>query len=319
MPSHNTRFAGYDELMATALMPPAARAQRARPATPSVRLAFRLGASTLSLEIADDDALRLVEDAYAPMRCTASGARENASLRRLSDGRLNVRYGRQALPPANAVDAVPLRAAYHAAREIFARFACEPPQTLALYGALCAVDDGAVLLLGPTTVGKTLLALHLAQQGARFLGDETALLSLAREEAYALPRRPTLRENALALLPDRMAHGVRSCASVFSTERGRFWYALDEQALCGIQPSASAYPLRAVCVLSCRAKSASIRRLNPADAVKLVSQRAYARPTSLAQIGTLRRAMRRASFFEMTLGTPQESSELLLREVRACG
>lgn len=318
MPSHNPHSGGYHDRMATVVMPPA-RAQLTYTAAPSVQLAFRLGASTLSLEIADGEALRLIEDAYAPMRCPACAAQASASLRRLADGRLHVRYRRQALRPADAVDGVPLRAAYHAAREIFARFACEPPQTLALYGALCAVDDGAVLLLGPTTIGKTVLALHLAQQGARFLGDETVLLSLAREEAYALPRRPTLRESALELLPDPgMAQAVASSANVFATERGRFWYALDETALCGIEPSERTYPLRAICVLSCRGESASIRRLDPADAVKFVAQRAYARPTSLAQIGALRRAMRRSAFFEMTLGTPQETAEILLREVRAC-
>src|SRR5579884_3682551 len=229
MPSRAVRPPGYHGLMATAVMPPG-RANRARPAATSVQLGFRLGGSTLSLEIADADALRLIEDAYAPMRCSPAGARAHASLRRLSDGRLHLRYGRHALRPANAVDGVPLRAAYHAAREIFARFACEPEHTLALYGTMFALGDGAVLLLGPTSVGKTLLALHAAALGARFLGDETALLSLAREEAFALPRRPTLRESALPLLPTpKMTSAVAASAHSFSTERGRFWYALDAQ------------------------------------------------------------------------------------------
>lgn len=299
-------------------MPPA-QAQRRPEAAASVQLAFRLGASTLSLEVADADALRLIQAAYAPMLCSVSGARVHASLRRLADGRLNVRYGRQVLRPANAVDAVPQRAAYHAAREIFARFACEPANTLAVYGAMCAVDDGAVLLLGPTTVGKTLLALHMAMNGARFLGDETVMLSLAREEAYALPRRPVLRESALPLLPDaRMAQAIASSGDWFATERGRFWYALDSQALPGIEPSERIYDVRAVCILGGRGETPSIRRLDPADGVKFVAQRAYARPTSLAQVSALRRALRRAVFFEMTLGAPQASCDLLLREVRAC-
>ena len=318
MPSREAHCAYYHGLMATAIMPPD-RMERARPAAMSVHLGFRLGPSTLSLEVADAEALRLIEEAYAPLRCPLSGPRTNASVRRLSDGRLHLRYGRQALRPANAVDAVPLRAAYHAAREIFARFACEPPHTLAIYGALCAIDGGAVLLLGPTTIGKTLLSLHLAAQGARFLGDETALLSLVREEAYALPRRPALRDSALPLLPDaRMAQSIAECAAVFSTERGRFWYALEDQALSGIEPSAHAYPLRAVCVLGSRGESPKMRRLDASDAVKFVAQRAYARPTSLAQIGTVRRALRRAAFFEMTLGDPSESARMLIAEVRSC-
>lgn len=318
LPSRAVRSAGYDGFMTTVVIPPE-REQRARAPAASVQLGFRLGAATLSLEVADADALRLIEDAYAPMRCPAANARAHASLRRLSDGRMHVRYGRSALRPANAVDGVPLRAAYHAAREIFARFACEPAHTLALYGGLCAVDEEAVLLLGPTTVGKTLLALHLAAQGARFLGDDTALIAYEREEAYALPRRPSLRESALPLLPDpAMSIAVESSSSMFETDRGRFWYALDAQALCGIEPTDKRYPLRAICVLGRRCDTAAMRRLDTADAVKFVTQRAYARPTSLAQVAALRRALRHTAFFEMTLADLPYSAELLLREVRSC-
>jgi hypothetical protein len=180
------------------------------------------------------------------------------------------------------------------------------------------VDDGAVLLLGPTMIGKTLLALHLAQSGARFLGDETVVLALTGE-AYAMPRRPVLRESALALLPHaRMVESVAASASFFPTERGRLWYSLDAQALCGIEPSAQAYPLRAVCALRDRDHDARIRRVDHAEGVKLLAQRAYARPSSLAQLSALRRATRRTAYFEMTLGTPEASCEALLREVRSC-
>ncbi|HLI96519.1 MAG TPA: hypothetical protein VKT72_10590, partial [Candidatus Baltobacteraceae bacterium] len=105
---------------------------------PSARRTFGIGGTSLSLEIADDAALRLVEDAYALLSREGGTMRARASIRRLFDGRLHVRYGRQTLRTASATDPVPLRAAYHAAREVFARFACEPPQTLAVYGALCA-------------------------------------------------------------------------------------------------------------------------------------------------------------------------------------
>jgi hypothetical protein len=287
--------------------------------SPGARRVFGIGGTSLVIEIADEPALRLIEEAYRLLVCEAAPGRVQASIRRLSDGRLHVRYGRETLRAAGAADPVPLRAAYHAAREIFARFACEPAHTLAVYGALCAVDRGAVLLLGPTAIGKTVLSLHLAHLGAQFLGDDTALISLADQEAFAVPRRPALRESALPLLPDtRIAQSVAQAGSAFETERGRFWYALDAQALCGIEPSTRAYPLRAVCILSGRGSAASMHALDPADAVKFVAQRAYARPTSLAQMSALRRVLRRVACFEMTLGTPRESSELLLRRVQTC-
>lgn len=305
--------------MATAVIPQP-RAQRGFAAPQSVPLAFRLGGSVLGLEVADEHAQRLIAHAYAPMQIGAEDVKMRALLRRLSDGRVQVRYGRQLLPPAGGGGAaLPMGSAYHAAREVFARFAGEAPQTIAVYGALCAVDGGAVLLLGPTMIGKTLLALHLALAGAEFLGDETAVLSLSRGDVYAMPRRPTLRESALPLLPSGLAETVRQSEHAFENGRGRFWYSLDEPALGGIHPKARRYPLRAVCVISGRADAAAVSRLDPATAIKSLAQRAYARPTSLAQLSSLRRAVRHAACFDLTLGRPQESSEALLRELRTCG
>jgi hypothetical protein len=303
--------------MATAAVSPAGRQGAGSPS--SARLAFGLGGASLSLDIADDATLCLVKEAYALLACEPRAARTQAFIRQLADGRLHVRYGRQTLRTASSVDPIPLRAAYHAAREIFARFACEPAQTLAVYGALCAVDRAGVLLLGPTAIGKTVLALHLANAGAQFLGDDTSLISLAAQEVYAMPRRPALRESALPLLPDpRMMQAVAEARTAFETERGRFWYALDAQALCGIEPSTRQYPLQTICILSGRGPAASMRAIDSGEAVKFVAQRAYARPTSLAQLGALRRVVRRVACFEMTLGTPRETAELLLRQVQTC-
>jgi hypothetical protein len=304
--------------MATAVIPPAS-SERGSIAPASVRLGFGLGGSILAIDVADEAALSLLQDAYRQLHCPPAGARAHAVLRRTSDGRLHARYGRNALRLANGSDPVGIRAAYHATREIFARFASERPQSIALYAASCAVNDAGVLLLGPTMIGKTLLALHAARAGARFLGDETVLLSLASAEMCAMPRQPSLRESAIELLPDgRMRSAVLKSKSCFQTDRGLFWYALDEHALGGVQPSARVFPLRAICVLSARSDRPQIRRMDRGAGVQLLAQRAYVRPTSLAETGALRRATRHAVFLEMTLGTPQHSSELLLQEVRAC-
>jgi len=318
MPSRLERALRYHGRMATAVISPAST-ERSSQAPACVRLGFRLGDAVLGLDVADEAAQHLIEDAYAPLQCPPAGASSRASLRRLGDGRLHVRYGRQILRLASAADPVSLRAEYHAAREIFARFASERRETIAVYGALCAIDGGAVLLLGPTTIGKTLLALHLAAAGALFLGDETAVISPKNSETRAMPRRPTLRESALPLLPhEAMAQAVASSPRFFSTERGRFWYALDAAALHGIEPSARPYPLRAVCVLRERGERESIVRIDSAQGLKVLAQRAYVRPTSLAQLAALHAATRRAAFFDVTVGTPESTSAALMREVRAC-
>lgn len=317
MPSRGRSAPRYHEHMATAVFS-RAPGQRTLPAPACARLGFRLAGSVLDLDVRDTAALELLQTAYAPLQCPAAGARVHASLQRLADGRLHVRYGRQTLRFANAADPVPLRAAYHAAREIFARFACERHDAIALYGTLCAVDNAAVLLLGPTTIGKTLLALHVAAAGAQFLGDETVLLSPKTAEAHAMPRRPSLRESALALLPQpSMREAVEASAAYFETDRGRFWYGLDALAL-GIEPSERPLVLRAVCVLRERGDRAAVDRVDRDRGLKVLAQRAYVRPTSLAQIAALRAATRRAAFFEITLGAPDATSAALLHQVRAC-
>jgi hypothetical protein len=234
-------------------------------------------------------------------------------MRRLSDGRLHVRYGRRVVSTMPArIDQVE-QAAYNAAREIFARFAASIDGTMAFYGAALGVRDAGVMIVGPATIGKTLLALHASHFGATFLGDETAMLNLRNGELFAMPRLPSLRESALSLLPtEDMAAAVAASQDVFHTERGRFWYAVD-----GIVPCERALKLRVVCIVRER-RDLRIRRLDLAAALPLIGQRAYARPSELNQVAALRKALRDVICLEISLGTPQDSATGLLREVSAC-
>lgn len=288
-------------------------------APPAERLRFKLGPATLALDVADGAGLEVLQRVYAPMRCADPRPCQHlASIRRLSDGRLHARFARRpvAIPPRMASE----RLMYSTSREIFARFAASVPQTLALYGAMVAIGDGAMLLLGPAMIGKSVLALHLAHQGATFLGDETAMLSLRSSEAYAMPRRPALRESALPHLPGlRMRESVAAAPHSFQGEFGRFWYALDECDLDGIAPSERALPLNYVCILRNRAQQPAIRRVDTAAALPHIAQRAYARPSELHQLAALHKTLRNALCLEITLGTPEETASAILREVGACG
>lgn len=282
---------------------------------PAQRLTFRLGSGNLVLDVADETAARVVDRVYGRMRF--DGARshsQSAVIRRLSDGRLHVRYGRRVVSTVQARQEQAEQAAYNAAREIFARFAASIDGTTAFYGAALGVNDAGVMIVGPATIGKTLLALHASHQGATFLGDETAMLDLRSSEVFAMPRRPAIRESALSLLPsEAMAAAVATSPDVFQTERGRFWYALDS-----IAPCERALKLRVVCIVRERRETMGVRRLDLAAAIPLIAQRAYARPSELNQVAALRKALRDVVCLEITLGTPQESAAGLLREVSAC-
>jgi hypothetical protein len=281
---------------------------------------FGLAGRILAVDADDDAVAHILDTTYADARVhNGRAANHTASMRRLTDGRLHVRFDRRTLAIGDAGTSVPLLSAYYATKEVFARFAVAHPAGIAFYGALVEVGGGAVLILGPTTIGKTLFALHLAFQGARFLGDETAVLDLRTSSISALARKPSLREAALEFLPsDEMRNRVICAPQVLATDRGRFWYALGSEDLCGIAPSHSTYPLSAVCVIRERAHAFSIRRLEFAQSMPAILQRAYARPAQLAELAGLRRAMRHVAQYEVALGDPRVSALAFLDEVRVC-
>lgn len=280
---------------------------------------FGLAGRILAVDADDVAVAHMLQAAYAPaLEPRPRVPDHSASLRRLNDGRLNVRLDRRTVPVAHTHQATVLLSAYYAAKEVFARFAAAHPGKIAFYGSLIAVDGEAILILGPTTIGKTILALHLALQGAKFLGDETAVLDLGSSTIYGLARKPALRESALPYLTPEMHAGVQSAEHVMETDRGRFWYALDSSELCGIAPAVEGYRLRAVCIVRDRSETFAMHRIALDDALPALMQRAYSRPSQLTEVAALRRSMRHVAHYELSLAEPERSAAALLEEVRAC-
>lgn len=283
------------------------------------REVYGLAGRVLAVETDDEAAASLLQSAYGPAQHTKStSANHNATISRLHDGRLSARFDRAPMPLGERGPGAPLLSAYYAAREVFARFASARTGAVALYGCAVEIDGTGLLILGPTTIGKTVLALHLALQGAKFLGDETAVLDFRSTTIAALARKPALRESALPLLPPAVRAAVKQAEHVMQTERGRFWYALDAQDLNGVTPSPYGCTLGAVCVIRDRAPSHALHRRSYAEMLPAVLQRSYSRPAQLTEVSALRRALRDTPFFELTLGEPAASAAALLQEVRAC-
>ncbi len=283
------------------------------------RETYCLAGRTLAIEVDDESVAQILRTTYVDARIPNMRTWDHtASLRRLSDGRLHVRFDRRTLAIGEPAP-VPLLSAYYATKEVFARFAAAHPGSIAFYGALVAVRNGAVLILGPTTIGKTLFALHLTAHGAAFLGDETALLDLRTARVCALARKPALRDSALAYLPSpEMRSSVSSADTMVDTERGRFWYALAAEHLGGIAPSDRSHRLAAVCVIRERAPMHAVERVDMSRALPAIMQRAYTRPSQLAQLSSLRRAMRSVAFYEVTLADPRDTAAAFLSEVSQC-
>lgn len=281
-------------------------------------LLYRVGAHTLAVDVYDEDAVEIFESTFDLLRCEPSGRNPqcSATVRSLWDGRLHARFGRHALPLDAAARTPRLRVVYEAAREIVARCASAQDGSLALYGALIGTVRGAVLLLGPAGIGKSVLALHAAQAGADFLGDESALFGLRSGHVAAIPRRPSLRESALDVLPAEFREGVWASRAI-QTERGRLWYALDEAAV-GVRPCGAPHALRAICLLNGRSQTFDMRPVAPREALPAVVQRAYARPRELAQVAAVRKAIAHVPCFGVVLGAPHLSARALLEGIDRC-
>ena len=274
------------------------------------RLGFRVGPSSLLVESGDAAATEMLERAYGGVRPLDDRApMHRASLTRTADGRLLVRFDRRMLSAGVADGSEPLVGAYYALRELFAHFSASGANLTGLYGTVVAQHGRGLLLLGPTRIGKTVLALHLVDRGAAFLGEESTMLDLRSSTLWPIARRPALREGAIEWIPASMRDGVQRAASCL-TARGRFWYALNGDAL-GFDVASQSVPLTTVAIVRARAEAPALRRIDVAAAFPQIAARAYARPTELAAESALRRALRHTTCFELTLGQPEETAQLL--------
>jgi hypothetical protein len=257
---------------------------------------FALGDRSLRISTHDAWVDELLSSSYAPLACVASD-------------------------PGRTLEISPQRgfsAAFYALRDAFAGFAATTPGCAALYGACVALGDEAALILGPATIGKTLLALNSRSLGARFLGDELALLNLRDGTIRAVARAPALREPGLPHLLDApLRDRISACSRAYSTERGRFWYALDAQTL-GFACDARRHRLRAVCIVDDRSPRAAIEPVSSHAALGAVAKRMHGCDRSLPQAGALHRIMREVRCFQLTIGEPAETAACVVEGALKC-
>lgn len=274
------------------------------------RTRFSFGGRVLSVDAGDEGAAHILSTTYGPLTpAPERPAHHSAFVRRLEDGRLHARFDRVALAAGERC-APGVTSAYYALKEIFARFAAAIPNSVAFYSALVAIDGRGVLLAGPASSGKTLLALHLSDRGARLLGDTTALIGLRNGTVRALPRRASVRDSSLPFLPDGWRATIENSPHVTQTVSGRMWYAIGD-------PDGSEYPLEAVVLLKERSQKAQMSSIDCVQALPALLQRAYSRPFQLLEMSAIKRAMRHVRCFELNPSEPASTADLLLNGLRS--
>lgn len=272
------------------------------------------------LAIATDDPFveRFVRDAYsrailAPMDTSA----------RLADRGTILTHGKAPLLVFNGEERPwpadlgrcrdSMRAAYYGSRELFRLSVSRLDSCWPIYGAAVAVDQQAVIILGPSGVGKTTLALALVAQGARFYGDECVFVDGCSLDVDGLARSLMIREPALDVLSS--IGGLRHACNRSSFDvqpAGRLWYAVEPDEIFGRAVRAGPMKLGAVLVLDePKRHDAAITRLPNSMASLFIARNGYIKAAALKDITAGSRALADVVCYRVQ-GMPEEAARLIV-------
>lgn len=293
------------------------RADAWRPA--GYTAAFAWGDEALAFRSSDPWASRIADAAFGSLAAAPRECTHRANVYRDASGMLHASFDNTRFTFSIA-DLGDFSAAFRAVRELFARFAVAASGGMAFYGACVALPDAAAAIVGPTTIGKTLLALHTAYLGARFCADETFCIAPHDGTQRAFPRRPALREPALRFLPDaRLTGSIERARHVAHLPGGRLWYALEKHDLAGIEADPVPRQLRMIVVAEQRGSRPILTPLSREDLVEALLRRAYRRPSPLQQAILARKTLPDVRGYSLCIGAPHETAVLLYEALSACG
>ncbi|GEM_PF-5718168 len=175
---------------------------------------------------------------------------------------------------------------------------------VALHAAAVCVDDRAMLLAGPSTVGKSTLTAHLLRQGAAYLSDEAVIL---RQDGRVtgFPRSIALETRGKLPAPLDRDQPAGSSKEYYAAS---FFGA----------PTIST-PMRAVavCLLSRQATTADGQPLPIAEVLPGLLPQVF--PTGPAEqiLGSLSRLLARTPVFSFQLTDPAGDADRLLQRLRS--
>ena len=153
-------------------------------------------------------------------------------------------------------------ASVHAYNRILVEVLGSVERQFVFHATAVAGDDGAILISGPSTFGKSTLGLHLALTGLRWVADDVGILDRESGHLYPFDRPLRLRPGARATLSSGALDQALAARIV---EEGDDWIVRPGPWL-GMQ--SGPVPVRTVAILRSRVDGSSLRRF-PFHTVRL--------------------------------------------------
>jgi hypothetical protein len=280
-----------------------------------VKAHFGFRGRTLDLE-ASSEILAFADEAFGAMRREPAAATDHFA-RVVQNGATAVVFDGHETATQARND---WEAAFYATRDVFALFASLDPGAWAIYGAAVELAGKAVVLLGPSGAGKTILTLHLVARGAQLYGDETFIVDRPGGKVEGMPRHLLLRESSLRFFPnERMRKVCQNSPRAVATKHGRLWYAIDPEQLFARDVSAKPARIGAVLLIARQSGVTSIEDVHSKAGLMELTRRLYRRPADLAEIAALSECCGDVPTYRVSPDDPAIAARLVCERIAACG
>jgi len=174
---------------------------------------------SLSIESDSSEVMQYVGSAYARLRDPGQpqgGQRDRGCILYAGAPTPLVTFNDAPLAFAARQLGTPFAAGFYASSALFRMSLRRSRGWRSIYAAGLSIRGRAVLVAGPSKIGKTTLALELLRRGARLYGDEFVCIRNRGNVIAGFPRTMMVRENTLALVDDNRLRAA--CTN----ERSRF-------------------------------------------------------------------------------------------------
>jgi hypothetical protein len=189
------------------------------------------------------------------------------------------------------------------------------PDWISVYGCAVVVDGRAVLLVGPTRVGKTTLAVALSRLGARVLGDEMILIHRRDRTVDAIDRRLSIRWGADDPLDDpALCERIRAGATTLRT--GRAGALAVDRRLFGEVTRRS--ELAATFIVARGDGGLGVVPTSVNRTALRIASFVGAGAKTLADVADIAGVLAHGRCFSLTLGDPNASARAVVEALRAC-